>query len=229
MNPGRTRCGDGAVPWGTAPGRAFAVRRLPAGGAVPFWALLGAVLTAGCEDVRHDYLPLEVGSSWTYRVVSEGRVRGSDTIRVLDRLEHILEEEGEARGDGRFGAGGRFSVKEPTGVVVWSRAGRDVFRVSPGGGTVTTIIKYPPFVGFGWTDKGPGGGLVYCRIVGREAVETPAGWFFDCIVIERRAQDFSSVVRQWFAPEVGLVKWRVERPRMPAFEWLIEEYRTPNT
>ncbi len=115
-------------------------------------------------------------------------------------------------------------MREPAAVAVWVKGEGGVFRILAG--TVTTIIQYPPFVGFGWTDLGPRGERVYCKIVGREAVETPADWFFECIAVEREAEDLSSVVRQWFAPEVGLVKWRVERPGRPAVEWLLERYET---
>ena len=201
-------------------------------------ALLVAGIPIGCEDIRGDFLPLEVGSSWTYRVVCEGRRLETDTIRILERLEHASgdgEEEApsaapktpkEAPGETE-----RFRVREPGAVSVWTKTGRDVFRIL--GDTVTQIIAHPPFVGSGWTDRGPRSGLqasrqggsVYCKVAAREAVETPAGWFFDCVVVERHAEDFSSLVRQWFAPDVGLVKWRVERPGRPAVEWLLEEYR----
>ena len=33
------------------------------------------------------------------------------------------------------------------------------------------------------------------------------------------AEDLSSRVTQWFAPDIGLVKWRVERPGRSAVEW----------
>ena len=199
-------------------------------GTVPFVsapsvALLGLILASGCEDVRHDYFPLEVGSSWTYRVISAGRVHGSESIDVVERVEYAWEKEGPEEGARTPNSRTeRFRVREPADVAVWTKDEGGVFRILAG--TVTTIIQYPPFIGFGWTDTAPGGGLVYCKVIGREAVQTPADRFFDCIVIEREARDSSSVVRQWVAPEVGLVKWRVERPGRPAVEWLLERYRT---
>ena len=192
-------------------------------------AVVGALgvlaVGAGCQDVRHDYFPLEVGSSWTYRVVSAGRACGQESIEVVERVEYPWEKEGGERdAAGSSPRPERFRVREPASLAVWTKDEGGVFRILAG--TVTTIIQYPPFVGFGWTDLGSRGGRVYCRIVGREAVETPADWFFECIVVEREAEDLSSVVRQWFAPEVGLVKWRVERPERPAVEWLLERHQT---
>ncbi len=190
--------------------------------------LISLISLIGCEDVRHDYCPLEVGSSWTYRVVSDGRVHGSESIEVIERVEYSWEGKRE-KSERRARRTERFRVREPAAVAVWAKDEGGVFRILADG--VTTIIQYPPFVGFGWTDEGPGlggqrGHVVYCKVLGREAVKTPADWFFDCIVVEREAKDFSSVVRQWFAPEVGLVKWRVERPGRPAVEWLLERYET---
>ncbi len=92
------------------------------------------------------------------------------------------------------------------------------------------VLLHPPFVGSGWTDEGPAppgkraSQLIYCKVIAREAVETPAGWFFDCVVVRREAEDRSSVVTQWFAPGVGLVKWRVEQPGKTAVVWGLETY-----
>jgi hypothetical protein len=157
-------------------------------------------------------------------VVSDGRVHGSESIDVVERVEYAWEEEQEGGAKARASRTERFRVREPADVAVWTKDEGGVFRILAG--TVTTIIQYPPFIGFGWTDTSPGGGLVYCKVIGREAVETPADRFSDCIVVEREAGDASSVVRQWFAPEVGLVKWRVERPGRPAVEWLLERHKT---
>jgi hypothetical protein len=176
-------------------------------------------LLGGCEDVRRDFMPLEAGSVWTYRVRSGGRDLGAESLEVLERIVR----EGDAEAGAPGGPLSRFRVREPGATAVWVKEGKSVLRVTPR--TATTIIQHPPFVDSGWTDRAEGGSLVYCRIVAREAVETPAGAFRDCLVVRREAEERSSVVTQWFAPDVGLVRWRVERPRAPAVERVLDSYR----
>lgn len=214
----------------------------PVGGpgrfSAPLWWVL-VVLAAGCEDVRHDFLPLAPGNRWTYRVRSEGRTLGTESLRVGEELRPSFASPGGVRGLGEGGRGRplagtrdrtrRFRVEEPgadgsgrSRAAVWAEDGGTVVRVA--GAAATVILQHPPFVGTGWTDEAPDGSVVYVKVVAREAVKTPAGWFFDCVVVRREAENRSSVVTQWFAPDVGLVKWRVERPGTPAVEWLLQEY-----
>ena len=42
--------------------------------------------------------------------------------------------------------------------------------------------------------------------------------------MRREAEDRSSIVTQWFAPDVGLVKWQVARPTKPRVVWVLEKY-----
>jgi hypothetical protein len=206
------------------------------------------LLSTGCEDVRHDFFPLAAGNSWVYRVKSDGRDLGRESIRVTEKLSGAgdLSEPEELPGAGGAGeAGGEpaprrrrrrrrgraefFRVREPGGRAIWGSDRGTIVRSS--GAARSVVILHPPFVGTGWTDEGPmprggrrAGSLVYCKVVAREATETPAGWFFDCVVIRREAEDRSSVVTQWFAPDVGLVKWRVERPGRATVVWELEKY-----
>ncbi len=204
--------------------------------------ICAAILSAGCEDVRHDFFPLAAGNSWVYRVKSEGRDLGRESIRVTGKLSGDVEREAEVDGGAlpappprrgrRGGQGGRatfFRVSEPGGGAIWGSDRGTIVRSS--GAARSVVLMHPPFVGTGWTDEGPAprgarrsGRLVYCKVVAREAAETPAGWFFDCVVVRREAEDRSSVVTQWFAPDVGLVKWRVERPERATVVWVLEKY-----
>ena len=115
-----------------------------------------------------------------------------------------------------------FRVKEPGGFSVWMKDTGSVVR--SGGRGSSVIFQHPPFVGTGWWDNSPGGGRVECKVVAREAVRTPAGWFFDCVVIRREAEDRSLVITQWFAPGMGLVKRRIERPGRAAVVSALEKY-----
>ena len=146
---------------------------------------------------------------------SDGEPAGTETVRVVEALP------ADSSG-GVF----RYRVQEPGAVAIWTKDGRSVLRTF--GGTVTTILQHPPFVGSGWTDRGPDGSLYYCTVAAREATETPAGTFPDCVVVRREAEDRSSVVTQWFAPGVGLVRWKVERPGRPTFEWRLESFTPPS-
>ncbi|MHC4506364.1 MAG: hypothetical protein ACYTFI_23970 [Planctomycetota bacterium] len=173
------------------------------------------LLLAGCESIRHDFMPLAAGNSWTYRVTSAGRTLGTESMRVTEKIER--------RGGVEFGKGTEmFRVKEPGGLAVWMKDTGSVVR--SGGRGSSVILQHPPFVGTGWWDNSPGGGRVECKVVAREAVRTPAGWFFDCVVIRRETEDRSLVVKQWFAPGVGLVKRRIERPRRAAIVSALERY-----
>ena len=40
----------------------------------------------------------------------------------------------------------------------------------------------------------------------------------------REAEDRSSIVTQWFTPDVGLLKWQVARPTKPMVVWMLEKY-----
>jgi hypothetical protein len=159
-------------------------------------------------------MPLAVGNSWTYRVVSAERALGTESLEVVKELENLVADDPGYR---------RFRVREPEGVAVWSEEARTVMRSA--GRSFMTVVQHPPFVDSGWTDEASDGSPIYCTVVARETVELPAGIFVDCIVVRRQAADLSSTVTQWFAPDVGLVKWRVERPRTPAIEWRLVAYR----
>jgi len=179
------------------------------------WWACAFILCAGCESIRHDFMPLAAGNSWTYRVTSAGRTLGTESMRVTER---IRRRSGVDLGKGTE----LFRVREPGGFAVWMKDTGSVVRSSGRGSSV--ILQHPPFVGTGWWDNSPGGGRVECKVVAREAVRTPAGWFFDCVVIRRETEDRSLVVTQWFAPGVGLVKRRIERPRRAAVVSALEKY-----
>lgn len=170
------------------------------------------VAAYGCEDVTRDFLPLGPGRVWMYRVRSGDTEIGFESISVLEQLPS--REPGVAR----------YKVQEPGAVAIWTKDGRTVLRAADG--LVTTVLQHPPFVGSGWTDRAPDGSSVYCTVLRREAVETSAGVFKNCLVVRREAEDRSSIVTQWFAPDVGLVKWKVERPNRPTFEWELESSST---
>lgn len=188
-------------------------------GAIPGGFLAGAfamlALAPGCEDVRHEYVPLAPGNSWTYRIISSGREVGRDTIEVTKRLP------APAGGEGAGWSPGRFRVREPSAEAVWYSDGGTIMRRA--GRLLTTVFQHPPFIGTGWMDTGPAGEIVYCSVEARETVSTPAGVFTECIRVRRETEDRSAIVTQWFAPEVGLVRWRVERPRAAAVEWVLSD------
>jgi len=184
-------------------------------GVPPTLALAALLASAtGCESVRHDFLPLEAGASWTYRVTSGSKRVGSDSIRVTSELPPRAGMDGG-------GAERRFRVDEPGGSALWSKEGGTVVRATLR--ETTTVILHPPFVGSGWTDE-VSGRFVFCRIESRGAVEVPLGWYFDCVVVRREAEDRSSIITQWFAADVGIVKWRLERPGRADVEWTLEAY-----
>jgi hypothetical protein len=178
-----------------------------------FFAAAAAFAT-GCEDVNHHYVPLAVGNAWHYRVVSGERKLGTESLEVTARLKGPLTEDQGYR---------RFRVREPEGTAVWSEDARTIMRSS--GKSFMTVIQHPPFVHSGWTDTAVDGSPVYCTVLRRQTVTVPAGSFEDCIVVSREAANLSSVVTQWFAPDVGLVKWRVSGPRRPTIEWHLTSYR----
>jgi|GEM_PF-5547382 len=207
-----------------------------------------ALLSAGCEDVSVEFMPLAAGNTWIYRVRSEGRDVGREAIRVRGPLGSGLGGLSSSSSDSDAGDAATrtmtrsrfFRVDEPGGPAIWGSSDRTVVRSS--GDARSVVLLHPPFVGSGWQDETPepgrsraGGGLasrlssrhgrtVYCKVIAREAVRTPAGWFFDCVVVRREAEDRSSVVTQWFAPGVGLVRWKVEQPGKPPVEWTLERY-----
>jgi len=202
------------------------VRQIP-GRAVLLAA--SAALSAGCEDVRREFVPLATGNSWTYRVRSEGRDLGRESIRVGGGLGR--DSKGEGATAGRGGRMRFYRVGEPGGGAVWGTdsRGRGGTVVRSSGRSKSVVLVHPPFVGSGWRDEAPGprsarGQTVFCKVIAREAVETPAGWFFDCVVVRREAEDRSSIVTQWYAADVGLVKWRVEQPGKQTVEWALERY-----
>jgi hypothetical protein len=158
-------------------------------------------------------MPLAVGNTWTYRVVSGDKTLGVESMRVTEKLNASFLPEDTYH---------RFRMQEPETSAVWSEDERTIMRSA--GRSFITVIQHPPFTQTGWTDRSPGGGDVFCRVVRREAVSIPAGAFADCIVIEREAANLSSRVTQWFAPDVGLVKWSVERPRAQTIEWRLISY-----
>jgi hypothetical protein len=159
-------------------------------------------------------MPLEVGNSWTYAVSSARRTLGTERLQVVEELKPLFENDTYRR----------FRVREPETTAVWSEDRKTVMRTA--GKTLVTVLQHPPFVNSGWTDTAPDGSAVYCRVVRREMVSTAAGEFLDCVVVRREAADLSSVVTQWFAPDIGLAKWRVERPGALTVEWSLKEYAT---
>ena len=170
--------------------------------------VLACLNLLGCEDVKYQYMPLAVGNRWTYRVVSDDRQLGTESLTVVEELSSKLVDDDTYR---------RFRMREPEATTVWSEDTGTVMRSS--GRSFVTVIQYPPFVGSGWTDTALNGAPVFCKVLRRDYVKTPAGYFFECIIIEREAEDLSSRVTQWFAPDIGLVKWRVERPGRSPVEW----------
>jgi len=204
---------------------------------LPLLGLLAclAVLSAGCEDIRREFVPLATGNSWVYRLRSGGRDLGHESIRVGDELgAHAGREDAGGEDVPRAGHDSRmrfYRVTEPGGGAVWGTDSRGnggtVVRSS--GAARSVVLLHPPFIGSGWRDEAPAprgvrGQTVFCKVIAREAVETPAGWFFDCVVVRREAEDRSSIVTQWFAADVGLVKWRVERPGKQPVEWALERH-----
>ena len=159
-------------------------------------------------------MPLEVGYSWTYVVSSARRNLGTEKISVVEELKPLFEKDTYRR----------FKVREPEATAVWSEDRRTVVRTA--GRTYVTVLQHPPFIGSGWTDTSPDGSPIYCTVLRREVVSTPAGDFLDCVVVRREAADLSSIVTQWFAADTGLVRWRVERPNAAAVEWRLLEYTT---
>ncbi len=199
--------------------------------------LVLTLLSTGCEDVRHDFFPLAAGNSWIYRVKSAGRDVGTESIRVTSALSSTATKAGtgaqaskspSSKSPRREGRATFFRVREPGGSAVWGTDRGTIVRSS--GRTRSVVLMHPPFVGTGWTDEAPGPRgtrapqLIYCKVIAREWVETPAGWFFDCVVVRREAEDRSSIVTQWFAPDVGLVKWQVARPGKALVVWELERY-----
>ncbi|MHC4249960.1 MAG: TapB family protein [Planctomycetota bacterium] len=189
--------------------------------------------------MSRDFFPLAAGNSWTYRVKSDGRDLGTESIRVTERLssssDYGLPRAGADADEAGRGPRRRrrkraefFRVLEPGGRSVWGSDRGTIVRSS--GSARSVVLLHPPFVGSGWTDEGPAPPgrrstqVVYCKVITREAVQTPAGWFFDCVVVRREAEDRSSVVTQWFAADVGLVRWRVEQPGKSDVEWGLEKY-----
>jgi len=200
---------------------------------LPLLVLLAAlaVVSAGCEDVRREFVPLATGSSWIYRVRSEGRDLGRECIRVGGELGR--DSKGEGATAGRGGRMRFYRVSEPGGGAVWGTdsRGRGGTVVRSSGRSKSVVFLHPPLIGSGWRDEAPAprraasrGQKVFCKVIAREPVETPAGWFFDCIVVRREAEDRSSIVTQWFAADVGLVKWQVEQPGKQPVEWALERY-----
>ena len=182
------------------------------------------LVSPGCEDVRRDFFPLAAGNSWTYRVRSEGRDLGTESLRVTEELAALAPREADRE---RRRAPRRFRVEEPGGPALWLKEDGTVVRSS--GRATSIVLQHPPLVGTGWTDEAPsptgtGDGIVYCKVIAREPIQTPAGWFFDCVVVRREAEDRSSIVTQWLAPDFGLVRWRVERPERPDVLWELEKY-----
>ncbi len=205
----------------------MAARRYRSGGPCALMFAVGLVFAlAGCENVRANFMPLAPGNSWTYRVrivVPTPADTGNaprpvrETVRAPIRVKarRVLRSTSEADPTRRY------TVEEPGGETTWSVFERTVMRSA--GRTTTIVLQHPPFVGAGWMDSGPGGREVYCKVVAREDVRTPAGFFGDCIAVRREAKDRSSIVTQWFAPGVGIVKWRLARPGLPTVEWTLEE------
>ncbi|MHC5058363.1 MAG: hypothetical protein ACYTKD_27210 [Planctomycetota bacterium] len=193
--------------------------------------------------MSRDFFPLAAGNSWTYRVRSEGRDLGTESIRVTEELssgsDYGLPRPGadadepkprrrRGRRGGRDGRAEFFRVLEPSGRAIWGADRGTIVRSS--GTARSVVLLHPPFVGSGWTDEAPArpgrrsSQVIYCKVIAREATETPAGWFFDCVVVRREAEDRSSILTQWFAPDVGLVRWRVEQPGKATVEWGLEKY-----
>jgi len=208
--------------------------RQATGHSFPLAIAILATISAGCEDVRREFVPLAAGNSWVYRVRSERLDLGRESIRVTGELGRDSKGEGAKASGATAGRDTRmrfYRVSEPGGPAVWGTdsRGRGGTVVRSSGAARSVVLVHPPFVGSGWRDEAPAprgvrGQTVFCKVIAREPVETPARWFFDCVVVRREAEDRSSIVTQWYAADVGLVKWRVEQPGKQPVEWALERY-----
>ena len=102
--------------------------------------LVALLLVCSCENVKCQFMPLETGNIWNYRVTSGGRELTTESLRVVEELDSTVIDDEELK---------RFKMEEPDTVAVWTTYERSVMRSA--GGSFITVIQHPPFVGTGWT------------------------------------------------------------------------------
>lgn len=152
------------------------------------WCALALLVAPSVEAQR--FFPLDVGNVWTYE---------ADRFSIVHRNEVLaVDDEGIAS----------FARRTVDSVLLLQEDGDRIDLFLPDEGFVT----FYRFDGDGFTRRDPFDceDRLSARIVSRdETVETPAGVFRDCIQIDYEGGlcADAGLFSEWFAPDVGLVKW----------------------
>jgi len=158
------------------------------------------MLNISCSEVTWgDYMPLEVGNEWYYRVFGDGAPGHLATrVRIVRQLDDFFYD---ADYNGR--------------IYRWGKIDNQVF-FSRKGGILHFCLKLPPEVGKKWEQReGQKGVRYFWKITAIEDITTPAGLRFkDCIRVELEKFHMPVVQRFWFKEDVGIVRYaRYDRAR----------------
>ena len=147
------------------------------------------------------YMPLKLGSSWSYHYSDDG----TDQI-VLDQ-----------RGLNIQGSAGRLAFGDSSYAMAWGHGPDGLVRTSGDSDWNVSWLYLPAPVAVG--TSGPGGPwwvndiqVEYLTATIKSVtatVQVTAGTYTNCVVVDSTYQDGATTVtavRSWFAPDVGLVK-----------------------
>ncbi|MHC4916446.1 MAG: hypothetical protein ACYTGB_13235 [Planctomycetota bacterium] len=153
-------------------------------------ALVLTLLAAGCAapSAGRDYMPLEPGNSWDYRVTTAAGRKSSRRLEITGRVSELTC---------RAADGGRPSL--------WSW--EDGFLSVQQEGQRIYMLVLPVHEGASWWTVTPEGVRVWCRVTGFVPVSVPAGTFPRCAEVVMQPKGGKTEIRHWFARGVGWVKY----------------------
>ncbi len=151
---------------------------------------MAAVAFAGCETIKGDFMPLEVGNRWEYAVEWHGDRAAPEVSKDFIEITGKLSAT-------------RFRASELGLTTEWMKESGFLQRFD--GRSRQALLRLPPHTGYRWPMTGSSG-MIYYEIVGREDVRTPAGLFRGALKVTSRNAGGRRAIHYWFAPDVGLVK-----------------------
>jgi hypothetical protein len=183
---------------------------------VPIAAL---VLLAGCTGRElADYFPLTGGSQRFMRIRSRMVVGSDTTENVQTRLVEVVRGEHELPGIGRAWVVETPRESAPP-LVAYFRKHDDgvtqfVLRDSGRQPLAMLFLALPLAKGLKWHSTRSR--TEQMEVVSQDTITVPAGTFPDCFEVLVASPRRNSELRQWFAPDVGVVRWeqdvRWQRP-----------------
>lgn len=166
--------------------------------------LVGAPLAHGEDKAKTDYLPLKVGNTWTYKAEF-----GGQKIPFTQKVTKIEKKNGQDVASVEADFGGMMMTEQMSsndkGILRHTFQGMPVDPPVP-------ALKLPVKKGETWDAKLNIMGQeqkVTMKTEGEEEVTVPAGKY-KAVVVSMVIGDNQATLKQWFAPNVGIVKTTFE-------------------